>query len=52
VPLANAGRSRVVGAVTGDGTVPRVFVGAQRIGGLKPSALGTQGGMTVRETST
>jgi glutaredoxin-like protein len=35
VPLAHASRSRVVGALTGEGTVPQVFVNGQRIGGLE-----------------
>ena len=35
VPLASTNRSRVVGAVTGEGTVPQVFVNGQRIGGLE-----------------
>ena len=33
VPLANANRSRIVGAITGKGTVPQVFVNGQHIGG-------------------
>jgi glutaredoxin-like protein len=35
VPLAHKERSRIVGAVTGEGTVPQVFVNGQRIGGLE-----------------
>ena len=35
VPLAHAKRSRIVGAVTGESTVPQVFVNGQRIGGLE-----------------
>ena len=33
VPLANTNRSRVVGAITGKGTVPQVFVNGTHIGG-------------------
>jgi glutaredoxin-like protein len=33
VPLANTNRSRVVGAITGKGTVPQVFVNGAHIGG-------------------
>jgi len=33
VSLPNANRSRVVGAITGQGTVPQVFVNGQHIGG-------------------
>ncbi|MEO8305192.1 MAG: glutathione peroxidase [Betaproteobacteria bacterium] len=35
IPLAHTQRSRIVGAVTGEGTVPQVFVNGQRIGGLE-----------------
>ena len=35
VSLGNANRSRVVGAITGKGTVPQVFVNGERIGGLE-----------------
>jgi glutaredoxin-like protein len=35
VPLAHTSRSRVVGAMTGESTVPQVFVNGQRIGGLE-----------------
>ena len=35
VPLAHPVRSRVVGAVTGESTVPQVFINGQRIGGLE-----------------
>jgi len=35
IPLAHAQRSRIVGAVTGEATVPQVFVNGQRIGGLE-----------------
>ena len=35
VSLGNHNRSRVVGALTGAGTVPQVFVNGQRIGGLE-----------------
>ncbi len=35
VPLTHVNRSRVVGAMTGEGTVPQVFVNGQRIGGLE-----------------
>lgn len=35
VSLGNANRSRIVGAITGAGTVPQVFVNGQRIGGLE-----------------
>jgi glutaredoxin-like protein len=35
IPLAHAQRSRIVGAVTGESTVPQVFVNGQRIGGLE-----------------
>src|SRR5262245_16041831 len=35
VPLPHAVRSKVVGAVTGEGTVPQVFVNGERIGGLE-----------------
>ena len=34
VSLGNANRSRIVGAITGAGTVPQVFINGQRIGGL------------------
>ena len=35
VSLDNANRSRVVGAITGKGTVPQVFVNGQLVGGLE-----------------
>ena len=35
VPLAHTVRSRVVGAMTGESTVPQVFINGQRIGGLE-----------------
>jgi glutaredoxin-like protein len=35
VPLGNANRSRIVGAITGAGTVPQVFINGSRIGGLE-----------------
>jgi len=35
IPLPHAQRSRIVGAVTGGGTVPQVFVNGSRIGGLE-----------------
>jgi len=35
VPLAHRERSRIVGAVTGEGTMPQVFINGQRIGGLE-----------------
>lgn len=35
VPLPHTVRSRVVGAVTGEGTVPQVFINGTRIGGLE-----------------
>jgi len=35
VQLDNSGRSRVVGAITGRGTVPQVFVNGKHIGGLE-----------------
>ena len=35
VSLCNANRSRIVGAFTGAGTVPQVFVNGQRIGGFE-----------------
>jgi glutaredoxin-like protein len=35
IPLAHAQRSRIVGAVTGESTVPQVFVNGRRIGGLE-----------------
>jgi glutathione-dependent peroxiredoxin len=35
VPLPHNVRSRVVGAITGDGTVPQVFINGDRIGGLE-----------------
>ena len=35
VSLGNANRSRIVGAITGAGTVPQVFINGQRIGGLE-----------------
>ena len=35
VKLDHSDRSRVVGAITGRGTVPQVFVNGQRIGGLE-----------------
>lgn len=35
VSLGNANRSRIVGAITGAGTVPQVFVNGERIGGLE-----------------
>ena len=34
VLLGNANRSRIVGAITGKGTVPQVFVNGKHIGGL------------------
>ncbi len=35
IPLPHTTRSRIVGAVTGDKTVPQVFVNGERIGGLE-----------------
>ena len=35
VSLGNANRSRIVGAITGKGTVPQVFVNGKLIGGLE-----------------
>jgi len=35
VPLAHTVRSRVVGALTGESTVPQVFINGQRIGDLE-----------------
>ena len=35
VSLGNANRSRIVGAITGKGTVPQVFVNGKHIGGLE-----------------
>ena len=35
VSLDNSERSRVVGAITGQGTVPQVFINGQHIGGLE-----------------
>ena len=35
VPLPHTSRSRVVGAMTGEGTVPQVFINGERIGGLE-----------------
>jgi glutaredoxin-like protein len=35
IPLPHAQRSRIVGAVAGDSTVPQVFVNGSRIGGLE-----------------
>ena len=35
VSLGNPNRSRVVGAITGKGTVPQVFINGSRIGGLE-----------------
>jgi glutaredoxin-like protein len=35
IPLAHGVRSRVVGAVTGQGTVPQVFINGEHIGGLE-----------------
>jgi glutaredoxin-like protein len=35
VPLPHKVRSRVVGAITGESTVPQVFVNGERIGGLE-----------------
>src|SRR5258706_6304552 len=35
VSLGNANRSRVVGAITGKGTVPQGFVNGQLVGGLE-----------------
>jgi glutaredoxin-like protein len=35
VSLGNANRSRIVGAITGAGTVPQVFVNGSRIGGFE-----------------
>jgi glutaredoxin-like protein len=35
VPLNHSDRSRVVGAITGRGTVPQVFVNGRHIGGLE-----------------
>lgn len=34
IPLPHKNRSRVVGAITGQGTVPQVFINGRRIGGL------------------
>jgi len=34
VSLGNAERSRIVGAITGAGTVPQIFINGSRIGGL------------------
>jgi glutaredoxin-like protein len=35
IPLPNKNRSRIVGAITGAGTVPQVFINGQRVGGLE-----------------
>jgi len=35
VSLGNANRSRIVGAITGAGTVPQVFINGSRIGGFE-----------------
>ncbi len=35
IPLAHTARSKVVGAVTGQKTVPQVFINGERIGGLE-----------------
>jgi glutaredoxin-like protein len=35
VPLVHTVRSRVVGAVTGDKTVPQIFINGEHIGGLE-----------------
>ena len=35
IPLPHKNRSRIVGAITGAGTVPQIFVNGQRIGGLE-----------------
>jgi glutaredoxin len=35
VPLNHSERSRIVGAITGRGTVPQVFVNGKHIGGLE-----------------
>ena len=35
VKLDHSDRSRVVGAITGRGTVPQVFINGQHIGGLE-----------------
>jgi glutaredoxin-like protein len=35
IPLGHTQRSRIVGAVTGESTVPQVFINGQRIGGLE-----------------
>jgi len=35
VNLDHADRSRIVGAITGEGTVPQVFINGRRIGGLE-----------------
>ena len=35
IPLAHTQRSRIVGAVTGESTVPQVFINGERIGGLE-----------------
>ena len=35
VSLPNTNRSRIVGAITGKGTVPQVFINGQNIGGLE-----------------
>ena len=35
VALPHAQRSRIVGAITGEATVPQVFVNGKRIGGLE-----------------
>ena len=35
VSLPNRNRSRIVGAITGKGTVPQIFVNGKHIGGLE-----------------
>jgi glutaredoxin len=35
VTLDHSDRSRIVGAITGKGTVPQVFINGQLIGGLE-----------------
>jgi glutaredoxin len=34
VTLDHSDRSRIVGAITGKGTVPQIFINGQHIGGL------------------
>jgi glutathione-dependent peroxiredoxin len=34
IPLAHTSRSRIIGAVTGEKTVPQIYINGEHIGGL------------------